>query len=192
VRNGNPNVGLSVTRTREASTVTVADEVRKLVAEIGQDAARRHQLEVTQDGGEDAENSLYNVIHALVFGAGLTVFVVYLFLNSWRSTLITALSLPTSVLAAFIAVWLCGFTLNFMSLLGLSAGHRRADRRRHRGAREHRAPHGARRRPRTAALNGTKEIGLAVAATTFSIVAVFVPVAFMPGVAGEWFRPFRR
>ncbi len=55
-----------------------------------------------------------------MLGAGLTIFVVYLFLNSWRSTLITALSLPTSVIAAFIAVWLCGFTLNFMSLLGLS------------------------------------------------------------------------
>ena len=55
-----------------------------------------------------------------MFGAGLTIFVVYVFLNSWRSTLITALSLPTSVIAAFIAVWVCGFTLNFMSLLGLS------------------------------------------------------------------------
>ena len=77
-------------------------------------------LEVTQDGGKDAQNSLNNVVHALVFGAGLTIFVVYLFLNSWRSTLITALSLPTSCIAAFIAVWLCGFSLNFMSLLGLS------------------------------------------------------------------------
>jgi multidrug efflux pump subunit AcrB len=64
--------------------------------------------------------SLNNVIESLVLGAGLTIFVVYAFLNSWRSTLITALSLPTSVLAAFIAVWLCGFTLNFMTLLGLS------------------------------------------------------------------------
>ena len=60
------------------------------------------------------------MIEALIFGAVLTIFVVYAFLNSWRSTLITALSLPTSVIAAFIAVWLCGFTLNFMTLLGLS------------------------------------------------------------------------
>src|SRR6185436_3179889 len=63
---------------------------------------------------------LNNVIHSLTLGAGLTIFVVYLFLNSWRSTLITALSLPTSAIAAFIAVWLCGFTLNMMTLLGLS------------------------------------------------------------------------
>jgi HAE1 family hydrophobic/amphiphilic exporter-1 len=130
------------------------------------------------------------VIHALVFGAGLTVLVVYLFLNSWRSTLITALSLPTSVIAAFIAVWLAGFTLNFMSLLGLSLAigvliddaivvRENIVRHMERGADR-----------RSAALAGTAEIGLAVAATTFSIVAVFVPVAFMPGVSGEWFRPF--
>ncbi|ODU99365.1 MAG: acriflavin resistance protein [Rubrivivax sp. SCN 70-15] len=190
VRNGHPNVGLSITRTREASTVSVAADIRKLVAEIGPTLPAGTRLEVTQDGGKDAQNSLDNVIHALVFGAGLTIFVVYVFLNSWRSTLITALSLPTSVIAAFIAVWLCGFTLNFMSLLGLSLAI---------GVliddaivvRENIVRHmelGADRR--SAALRGTAEIGLAVAATTFSIVAVFVPVAFMPGVSGEWFRPF--
>ncbi len=190
VRNGNPNVGLSVTRTRESSTIGVADGVRKEVAEIGKTLPAGTKLEVVQDGGDAAESSLYNVIHALVFGAGLTVFVVYLFLNSWRSTLITALSLPTSVIAAFIAVWLFGFTLNFMSLLGLSLAIGvliddaivvRENIVRHMERGEDR---------RTAALNGTAEIGLAVAATTFSIVAVFVPVAFMPGVSGEWFRPF--
>ena len=190
VRNGQPNVGMSVIRAREASTVSVAQGVRELVAELGKTLPAGTKLEITQDGGKDAENSLYNVIHALVFGAGLTVFVVYLFLNSWRSTLITALSLPTSVIAAFIAVWLAGFTLNFMSLLGLSLAigvliddaivvRENIVRHMERGSDR-----------RTAALEGTKEIGLAVAATTFSIVAVFVPVAFMPGVAGEWFRPF--
>src|SRR5207237_5587047 len=143
-----------------------------------------------QDGGKDAENSLNNVVHALIFGAGLTIFVVYLFLNSWRSTLITALSLPTSVIAAFIAVWACGFTLNFMTLLGLSLAI---------GVliddaivvRENIVRHmelGADRM--TAARVGTAEIGLAVTATTFSIIAVFIPVAFMGGGAGEWFRPF--
>ena len=190
MRNGNPNVGISVTRTREASTVSVADEVRKLVKEIGKTLPEGTRLEVTQDGGENAENSLRNVVDALIFGAVLTVFVVYVFLNSWRSTLITALSLPTSVIAAFIAVWLCGFTLNFMSLLGLSLAIGvliddaivvRENIVRHMERGEDR---------RTAALKGTAEIGLAVAATTFSIVAVFIPVAIMPGVSGEWFRPF--
>ena len=190
IRSGKPNVGLSITRTTDASTVTVANEIRKLVTTIQGELPKGTTLEVTRDGGREAEDSLNNVIHALVFGAGLTVFVVYVFLNSWRSTLITALSLPTSVLAAFIAVWLCGFTLNFMSLLGLSLAI---------GVliddaivvRENIVRHMERGADRiTAALLGTKEIGLAVAATTFSIVAVFIPVAFMPGVSGEWFRPF--
>jgi HAE1 family hydrophobic/amphiphilic exporter-1 len=190
MRNGNPNVGLSVTRSREASTVGVANEVRALVAEIGKTLPAGTTLTVTQDGGKDAQNSLNNVVHALVFGAGLTVMVVYLFLNSWRSTLITALSLPTSVVAAFIAVWLFGFSLNFMSLLGLSLAI---------GVliddaivvRENIVRHMERGADRvTASLKGTAEIGLAVAATTFAIVAVFVPVAFVPGVTGEWFRPF--
>ncbi len=190
VRNGLPNVGLSVTRSRDASTVSVADEVRKLVVEINKTLPKGTQLVVTQDGGENAQNSLDNVVHALVLGAGLTIFVVYLFLNSWRSTMITALSLPTSVIAAFIAVWLWGFTLNFMSLLGLSLAigvliddaivvRENIVRHMERGADR-----------RTAALKGTAEIGLAVAATTFSIVAVFLPVGFMAGVSGEWFRPF--
>ncbi len=190
LRNGNANVGMSITRSREASTVSVANEVRKLTEEINKTLPPGTKLEVTQDGGKDAQNSLNNVIDALIFGAVLTVFVVYVFLNSWRSTLITALSLPTSVIAAFIAVWLCGFTLNFMSLLGLSLAigvliddaivvRENIVRHLERGVDR-----------KTAALNGTAEIGLAVAATTFSIVAVFVPVAFMPGVSGEWFRPF--
>src|SRR5437763_4057519 len=189
-RNGRPNVGLSITRARDASTVTVAAQVRDMVGEIGKALPAGTTLEITQDGGKDAQNSLNNVVHALIFCAGLTIFVVYVFLNSWRSTLITALSLPTSVIAAFIAVWACGFSLNFMTLLGLSLAIGvliddaivvRENIVRHMERGEDR---------RTAALHGTAEIGLAVAATTFSIVAVFVPVAFMPGVSGEWFRPF--
>src|SRR4029078_2680413 len=132
--------------------------------------------------GKEASDNLGNVIHALIFGAGLTIFVVYAFLNSWRSTLLTGLSLPPSVIAAFIGVWLCGFTLNFMTLLGLSLAIGvliddaivvRENIVRH-------MQNGSDRRK--AALEGTAEIGLAVAATTFSIIAVFIPVAFMPGI----------
>src|SRR3954467_5495498 len=190
LRNGQPNVGISVTRSRDASTVSVAAKIRKSGEEINKTLPTGTKLEVTQDGGKDAENSLHNVIDALLFGAIPTIFVVYAFLNSWRSTLITALSLPTSAVAAFIAVWACGFTLNFMTLLGLSLAI---------GVliddaivvRENIVRHMERGEDRvTAARNGTAEIGLAVAATTFSIMAVFVPVAFMGGVAGEYFRPF--
>ena len=190
LRNGHPNVGVSVIRSREASTVSVAELVRKEVAEINKTLPEGTRLDVTMDGGEDASSSLRNVVEALIFGAVLTIFVVYAFLNSWRSTLITSLSLPTSVIAAFIAVWAAGFTLNFMTLLGLSLAI---------GVliddaivvRENIVRHMERGEDRvTAARNGTAEIGLAVTATTFSIVAVFVPVAFMGGGAGEWFRPF--
>ncbi len=190
VRNGHANVGLSVTRSRDASTVSVANKVRELIAELNKTLPKGTKLEVTRDGGEEAQSNLDNVIESLMFGAVLTIFVVYVFLNSWRSTLITALSLPTSVIAAFIAIWLSGFTLNFMTLLGLSLAI---------GVliddaivvRENIVRHMANGSDRiTAAIEGTREIGLAVAATTFSIMAVFIPVAFMGGMAGEWFRPF--
>ncbi len=193
IRSGKPNVGIFVTRSRDASTVSVADNIRKLVKDINTEFEKDRpgtKLEITRDGGVDAQRSLNNVIESLILGAVLTIFVVYAFLNSWRSTLITALSLPTSVIAAFIAVWLCGFTLNFMTLLGLSLAigvliddaivvRENIVRHMQRGSDR-----------RTASLEGTAEIGLAVAATTFSIIAVFIPVAFMPGVSGEWFRPF--
>ncbi len=190
IRSGKPNVGIQISRSRDASTVSLAKKVHKVVEETQKELPEGTKLEVVRDGGEDAQASLNNVIEALVLGAILTIFVVYAFLNSWRSTLITALSLPTSVLAAFIAVWLCGFTLNFMTLLGLSLAI---------GVliddaivvRENIVRHmemGSDRR--TAALEGTAEIGMAVTATTLSIMAVFVPVAFMPGMAGQWFGPF--
>ena len=190
IRSGKPNVGIAIIRARDASTVSAARQVRDLVQEVRKTLPAGTTLDITRDGGDQAQRSLNNVIESLVFGAVLTIVVVYGFLNSWRSTLITALSLPTSVIAAFIAVWLCGFTLNFMTLLGLSLAI---------GVliddaivvRENIVRHmqmGSNRR--TAALEGTREIGLAVAATTFSIIAVFIPVAFMPGISGEWFRPF--
>jgi hydrophobe/amphiphile efflux-1 (HAE1) family protein len=189
-RSGRPNVGIQIIRTREASTVGIAKKVREEIKQINKELPAGTKLDITYDGGEDAQDSLNNVIESLVLGAVLTIFVVYAFLNSWRSTLITALSLPTSVLAAFIAVWLCGFTLNFMTLLGLSLAIGvliddaivvRENIVRH-------MENGSDRR--TAALEGTAEIGMAVASTTFSIMAVFIPVAFMPGISGEWFRPF--
>jgi hydrophobe/amphiphile efflux-1 (HAE1) family protein len=190
IRSGKPNVGITVTRSRDASTVSVANKVKAVIEEVSKDLPKGTTLEVTRDGGDEAQKSLNNVIESLIFGAVLTIFVVYAFLNSWRSTLITALSLPTSVIAAFIAVWLCGFTLNFMTLLGLSLAigvliddaivvRENIVRHMQRGSDR-----------RKAALEGTAEIGMAVASTTFSIIAVFIPVAFMPGVSGEWFRPF--
>jgi len=190
LRNGTANVGFAISKSRDASTVSVAEKIRQKVDEISKELPEGTKLEVTFDGGKDAQSSLNNVIEALVFGAVLTILVVYIFLNSWRSTLITGLSLPTSAITAFIAVWLCGFTLNFMTLLALSLAigvliddaivvRENIVRHMERGVDR-----------KTAAQIGTSEIGLAVTATTFSIIAVFIPVAFMGGITGEWFRPF--
>src|SRR5689334_24912018 len=150
------------------------------------------RLVSVRDAGTRVRNSVRNVEETLVEGALLTVLVVFLFLNSWRSTVITGLALPVSVLTSFVPLLLFGFTLNTMSLLGLSLAigiliddaivvRENIVRHVEMGADHMRAAH-----------EGTDEIGLAVAATTFSIVAVFAPVGFMPGVAGQWFKPLDR
>jgi hydrophobe/amphiphile efflux-1 (HAE1) family protein len=188
--NDEPAVGIDIVKAKEASTLSVADEVRRAVDRIRTTLPRDVQLQVVRDGSLHVNRSVRDVELALLIGAALTVAVVFLFLNSWRSTVITGVALPISVLAAFIAVWACGFTLNTMSLLGLSLAIGiliddaivvRENIVRHLEA-------GA--DPMTAAHEGTDQIGLAVAATTFAIIAVFVPVAFMGGVAEQWFAPF--
>ena len=188
--NGKQAIGLDIVKSREASTTAVADRVRARVDSLQRRMPPGTQIEVVRDAGVRVRNSVRNVQEALVEGALLTVLVVFLFLNSWRSTVITGLALPVSVLSAFVPLLMLGFTLNTMSLLGLSLAIGiliddaivvRENIVRHV---EMGADH------MTAAHEGTDEIGLAVAATTFSIVAVFVPVGFMPGVAGQWFKPF--
>jgi HAE1 family hydrophobic/amphiphilic exporter-1 len=183
-------VGIEITKAKGYSTAAVANAVKARVAQIEKTLPAGTRLQVIKDSGERVTESVKNVQEALVEGAVLTVLVVFLFLNSWRSTVITGLALPVSVLAAFIPVLAFGFTLNTMSLLGLSLAI---------GiliddaivVRENIVRHVEMGKDHvTAAHEGTDEIGLAVAATTFSIVAVFVPVAFMGGIAGQWFAPF--
>ncbi len=187
---GRQAIGLDIVKSREYSTTAVADRVRARVDGLQRLMPPGTRIEIVRDAGVRVRNSVRNVKEALVEGALLTVLVVFLFLNSWRSTVITGLALPVSVLSAFVPLLMLGFTLNTMSLLGLSLAIGiliddaivvRENIVRHV---EMGADH------MTAAHEGTDEIGLAVAATTFSIVAVFVPVGFMPGVAGQWFKPF--
>ena len=183
-------VGIDVLKTKGYSTTEVADAVRERVAALQQKLPADVKLAIVRDAGVRVESAVENVQSALVEGALLTVLVVFIFLNSWRSTVITGLALPVSALAAFISVWAFGFTLNTMSLLGLTLAIGiliddaivvRENIVRHiEMGKDH----------YTASKEGTSEIGLAVSATTFSIVAVFVPVAFMYGVAGQWFKPF--
>jgi HAE1 family hydrophobic/amphiphilic exporter-1 len=183
-------VGIDVKKSRGFSTTAVADQVRQEVARIQETLPAGVTLRVVRDAGTRVEASVESVEEALLEGAALTVAVVFLFLNSWRSTVITGLALPVSVLASFVAVWAFGFTLNTMSLLGLSLAI---------GiliddaivVRENIVRHVEMGKdPYRAALEGTNEIGLAVTATTLSIVVVFVPIAFLGGVAGQWFKPF--
>ncbi|MBU2277701.1 MAG: efflux RND transporter permease subunit, partial [Gammaproteobacteria bacterium] len=188
--NGKKALGIDITKAREASTISVTDEIKAKLAELTPNLPKGVELVVVRDQGEDVAASMRNVTEALGLGAFLTIVVVFIFLNSWRSTLITSLALPTSVLASFIAVWACGFTLNFMSLLGLSLAI---------GVliddaivvRENIVRHMEMGKDNmTAARDGTKEIGMAVTATTMSIMAVFIPIAFLDGVTGQWFKPF--
>ncbi len=188
--NGQVGVGIDITKSKGASTTKVSDAVKAAVAKLQPTLPPGVKISVVRDAGERVRQSVSNVEEALIEGALLTVFVVFLFLNSWRSTVITGLALPVSVLSSFIAVWACGFTLNTMSLLGLSLAI---------GiliddaivVRENIVRHVEMGKDHvTAAHEGTNEITMAVAATTFSIVAVFAPVAFMQGIAGQWFKPF--
>jgi hydrophobic/amphiphilic exporter-1 (mainly G- bacteria), HAE1 family len=183
-------VGIDIKKAKGYSTTDVSDRILARIATIQRTLPASATLEMVKNGGERVDRSVRNVEETLVEGALLTVLVVFLFLNSWRSTVITGLALPVSVLASFIAVWAFGFTLNTMSLLGLSLAI---------GiliddaivVRENIVRHVEMGKDHiTAAREGTSEIGLAVAATTFSILAVFVPIAFLPGVAGQWFKPF--
>jgi HAE1 family hydrophobic/amphiphilic exporter-1 len=188
--NGQLAVGIDVTKSKGASTTKVADAVKAAIQKIQPTLPPGVKLSVVRDAGERVHQSVRNVEEALIEGALLTVLVVFLFLNSWRSTVITGLALPVSVLSSFIAVWACGFTLNTMSLLGLSLAI---------GiliddaivVRENIVRHVEMGKDHVEAAHaGTNEIAMAVTATTFSIVAVFAPVAFMQGVAGQWFKPF--
>jgi HAE1 family hydrophobic/amphiphilic exporter-1 len=187
---GKQAIGIDIVKAKGYSTTAVSEKIRNTMERMEKTLPPGVEVDIVRDAGTRVEDSVRNVEEALLLGAMLTVLVVFLFLNSWRSTVITGLALPVSVLASFIAVWIAGFTLNTMSLLGLSLAIGiliddaivvRENIVRHiEMGKDH----------MTAAHEGTDEIGLAVAATTFSIVAVFVPIAFMYGVAGQWFKPF--
>jgi HAE1 family hydrophobic/amphiphilic exporter-1 len=188
--NGKEAIGIDVKKANGYSTTDVAQKVRDRLAQIETTLPKGTKIDLVKDSGVRVDHAVANVEEALFLGAVLTVLVVFLFLNSWRSTVITGLALPVSVLASFIAVWALGFKLETMSLLGLSLAigiliddaivvRENIVRHVEMGKDHYRAAH-----------DGTDEIGLAVAATTFSILAVFVPIGFMPGIGGQWFKPF--
>jgi HAE1 family hydrophobic/amphiphilic exporter-1 len=187
---GKRSVSIQIRKTRGANTIEMARSIRAQIENLKKALPSDVRLEVSFDRSEFISDSVSNVKHTIIEGALLTVLIVFLFLHSWRSTVITGLTLPISVFATFIAMYAFGFTINFITLLALSLSIGvliddaivvRENIVRHlRMGKTH----------RQAALEATEEIGLAVMATTFTIVAVFVPVAFMGGIIGKFFYQF--
>ena len=187
---GVPAISFQVYKQQDANIVETGEAIKAAAEELRQTMPPGVELKLVYADSDWVGRSLDGVKHTLIEGALLTVAIVFLFLHSWRSTIITGLTLPISVISAFIAVFLFGFTLNFMTMMALSlciglliddaiVVRENIVRHVHLG-KDHRA----------AALEGTDEIGLAVMATTFAICAVFVPVAFMKGIIGKFFFPF--
>jgi len=192
ILNGEPALAINILKTQGANTVGVAKEIRRtidrlLATELPNDQVK---IEVVVDNAKPVEDSFHAVQNMLIEGAALAVVIVFLFLNSWRSTIITGLTLPISIIGTMVALSFLGFSLNTMTLLALSLAvgiliddaivvRENITRHLHMG-----------KSHRQAAFDGTNEIGLAVLATTLSIVAVFLPVAFMDGIMGKFFLQF--
>ncbi|MFM9426145.1 multidrug efflux pump subunit AcrB [Variovorax sp. GrIS 2.14] len=186
---GKPVVGFEVARSRGASEVDVGAEVQKSLTEL----RTQHpdiQLNEAFNFVEPVKDEYEGSLHLLYEGAILAVIVVWLFLRDWRATFVSAVALPMSVIPAFIGMHLLGFSVNVISLLALSlvigilvddaiveveniVRHLRMGKS-----------------PYDAAMEAADEIGLAVIATTFTLIAVFLPTAFMSGVAGKFFKQF--
>jgi multidrug efflux pump subunit AcrB len=187
--NGKPVVGFEVARSRGESEVAVGAAVHKALDELKR---QRPDLELVQafDFVTPVEEEYHGSLHLLYEGAILAVLVVWLFLRDWRATFVSAIALPMSVIPAFIGMHLLGFSVNVVTLLALSlvvgilvddaiveveniVRHLRMGKT-----------------PYQAAMEAADEIGLAVIATTFTLIAVFLPTAFMSGIAGKFFKQF--
>ncbi|MDX1919936.1 MAG: efflux RND transporter permease subunit, partial [Candidatus Caenarcaniphilales bacterium] len=185
-----PIVSFDVTKIRGSNTVKVAEEINKKIIEINKTLPKGTKLKVIKDNSLDIKESVKELTNAMLLGILLTILIVFLFLNSWRSTVITGLTLPISLIATFGVMAAFNFTLNTLSLiaLSLSVGLVIDDAI---VVRENIVRHLDMGKDHIqASLEGTKEIGLAVMATTFTIVAVFLPVAFMGGITGKFFYEF--
>jgi multidrug efflux pump subunit AcrB len=187
--NGEPIVAFSVSRAKGTSDASVADAVAAKVEDLRK-ANANVRVELIDSSVEYTVGNYESAMHTLIEGAILAVIVVLIFLRDWRATLITALALPLSVIPTFWAMSAIGFSLNIVSLLALTlvtgilvddaiveieniVRHMRMGKS-----------------PYRAALEAADEIGLAVIAITFTIVAVFAPVSFMGGIPGQWFKQF--
>jgi HAE1 family hydrophobic/amphiphilic exporter-1 len=188
--NGQRTLLLSVQKAQDENTIAVIDGLLKMVAEMKTQLPPGVRLEPVTDGSRQIRVAVENVRRTLFEGALLTVLIVFLFLNSWRSTVITGLTLPIALIGTFLFMNLFGFTINMITLMALSlcVGLLIDDAI---VVRENIVRHVQMgKTPYQASLDGTEEIGLAVLATTLSIVAVFMPIGFMGGIIGKFFHEF--
>ena len=188
--NGQRTVLLSVQKSQGENTIAVVDGLKRALAEAQALLPPGVKTEVNRDNSRAIRVSVANVQRTLLEGAALTVLIVFLFLNSWRSTVITGLTLPIALIGTFLFMYVFGFTINTITLMALSlcVGLLIDDAI---VVRENIVRHiQMGQSARDAALAGTDEIGLAVLATTLSIVAVFLPIGFMGGIVGKFFHEF--
>jgi HAE1 family hydrophobic/amphiphilic exporter-1 len=188
---GDSAVLLTVRRQSGTNTVQVVDAVKERLAEVAPLAPAGYEIRVVRDLSEFIRASIESVEEHLIVGSILAAAVVLVFLWNWRSTLIAAIAIPTSIIATFGLIWYQGFTLNSMTMLALTlaVGIVIDDaivvlENIYRFVEEKGRP------PMQAAIEATREIGLAVLATTLSLVAIFVPVGFMGGIVGRFMTSF--
>jgi hydrophobic/amphiphilic exporter-1 (mainly G- bacteria), HAE1 family len=190
-RGSNPAVLLQVRKQSGTNTVEIVNGLKERISELKTSLPKGYTMEIGRDGAEFIENSVHSVKEHLVLGGILAAVIVYLFLANWRSTFIAAIAIPASVISTFGIMKAAGFTLNAISLLALTLAvgividdaivvleniYRRMEEKHE--------------DPVTAAIAGTEEIGLPVLATTLSLIAVFLPVAFMSGIVGRFMNQF--
>jgi len=188
--NGQRTLLLSVQKSQDENTIGVVDNLNKTLTELQGQLPPGVRLQQITDGSRQIRVSVSNVRQTLFEGALLTVLIVFLFLNSWRSTVITGLTLPIALISTFFFMNLLGFTVNMITMMALSlcVGLLIDDAI---VVRENIVRHVQMGKSAfDAAMDGTREIGLAVFATTLSIVAVFLPIGFMGGIIGKFFHEF--
>jgi HAE1 family hydrophobic/amphiphilic exporter-1 len=187
--NGRPVVGFEVSKIKVASEVSTEDNVDAAIKRLNQQNPNIRIYKIVSEV-DQTRSAFSATLHTLLEGMALAALVVWLFLRDWRATAVTAVAMPVSLIPTFAFMNLMGFSLNIVTLLGLTlvigilvddaiVEIENIEKRVYTGM-----------RPFAAAIEGADQIGLAVVATTFAIVAVFFPVGFMPGISGQFFREF--
>jgi HAE1 family hydrophobic/amphiphilic exporter-1 len=187
---GKTGIGLGIVRAAESNTLDISEGVRDAVSRLQQDLPAGMSIRVTSDDATFVNGAVHEVEIALMLSVSIVLIVIYVFLLDWRATLIPGLSMPVALIGTIAAIWLAGFSINILTLLALvlATGLVVDDaivvlenivRRRNEGM-----------GPRAAAVLGTQEVFFAVIATTATLVAVFVPISFLPGQTGGLFREF--